>query len=366
MPHPEKNPLFDVAIIGAGPAGATLARLIGKSHRTLLVDSRSLRSSPLAASREKCCGGLLSPDAQNMLARMGLGVPLSVLVGPQLFTVRTIDLERSRERFYQRHYINVDREAFDRYLLSLIPEEVDIRCPALLKSLKEEGDGVSLTFRDSTGTFREKARVVVGADGAWSRVRRHITGGKDGIPLYIAIQEWNPVPETPPYFSVVFNRHVTDFYGWTIPKEDRILIGAALRPGSDAWRRFRMLKEMLCGLRLGNLAREKTRGAFIARPLKASHLLTGRAPLFLIGEAAGFISPTSAEGLSFAFRSALAMGEALQRIDNGLMSRYKSECRSLITTIRLKFLKLPFMYNPYLRSLVMASGLKSMKLCRDL
>jgi flavin-dependent dehydrogenase len=34
--------MYDIAIIGAGPAGATLARLIGHRYRVLLVDKRPL------------------------------------------------------------------------------------------------------------------------------------------------------------------------------------------------------------------------------------------------------------------------------------------------------------------------------------
>jgi geranylgeranyl diphosphate/geranylgeranyl-bacteriochlorophyllide a reductase len=30
--------MYDIAIIGAGPAGATLARLIGRQYKTLLID----------------------------------------------------------------------------------------------------------------------------------------------------------------------------------------------------------------------------------------------------------------------------------------------------------------------------------------
>ena len=61
--------MHDIAIIGAGPAGATLARLLGSSYRVLLIDRRAF--SPNDHSRGKCCGGLLAPDAQKMLSRLG-------------------------------------------------------------------------------------------------------------------------------------------------------------------------------------------------------------------------------------------------------------------------------------------------------
>jgi len=33
--------MYDIAIIGAGPAGATLARLAGKNYKVLLIDKRA-------------------------------------------------------------------------------------------------------------------------------------------------------------------------------------------------------------------------------------------------------------------------------------------------------------------------------------
>jgi len=75
--------MHDIAIIGAGPAGATLARLIGRHYRVLLVERRPL-DGPDRFGLRKCCGGLLAPDAQAMLSRLGLGLPKSVLQEPQL------------------------------------------------------------------------------------------------------------------------------------------------------------------------------------------------------------------------------------------------------------------------------------------
>jgi len=102
--------MYDIAIIGAGPAGATLARLVGPRYRVLLLEKNP------GDGPGKCCGGLLAPDAQRMLSTLGLGLPKSVLQDPQLFVVRAIDIPHRLERFYQRHYINMDRRQFDRWL----------------------------------------------------------------------------------------------------------------------------------------------------------------------------------------------------------------------------------------------------------
>lgn len=67
--------MYDIAIVGSGPAGANLARLIGDKYRVLLIDKRDLENENPKNLSNKCCGGLLAPDAQKMIAKLGLGIP---------------------------------------------------------------------------------------------------------------------------------------------------------------------------------------------------------------------------------------------------------------------------------------------------
>ena len=88
--------LYDIAIIGAGPAGSTLARELARAREDLkiiLIDGQS-------ADNPKPCGGLLAPDAQKVLARFGLTLPTSLLDDPQIFAVETVDLGSRLVRYY--------------------------------------------------------------------------------------------------------------------------------------------------------------------------------------------------------------------------------------------------------------------------
>ncbi len=354
--------MYDIAIIGAGPAGATLARLLGKDYKVLLLDRRQF-IKPEKGWYEKCCGGLIAPDAQQMLAKLGLGVPKEVLVGPQLFTVRTIDIQNNIERYYQRHYINIDRERFDRWLVSLIPPAVDVRCGALFKGFSLEQETVRVVFRHEGKEYSEKAKYLVGADGAFSTLRRRIAPGFFQK-AYISLQEWFEADENQPFFSAVFDNDISDFYSWTIPKEDLILVGTAVSPKGNAFGKFDLLKERLIkrGYRFGKSI--KRNGAFILRPKSIKQVYLGKGNIFLIGEAAGWISPTSAEGLSYAFRSAAALCKSIQQDPVDPMRRYYYNTRGLRMNIIQKNLKAPFMYNPFLRKTVMESGLLSMDIYR--
>jgi len=355
--------MFDLAIIGAGPAGATLARLIGNSYRVLLVDKRPFSDAPGQFSGRKCCGGLLAPDAQRTLSELGLGLPKHVLEGPQLFVVRAIDAQQGIARCYQRHYINMDRQRFDSWLLSMVPSNVDARTNCRLTSYSTEDGCFQLTLAQGDRTYVEKARILIGADGASSRVRRHLPLGTPFPRKYLAIQEWVEGGSSPPYFTSVFDGNITDYYGWAIPKGDCLVIGAAfpLREGTAA--RFTRLKETLKrnGFQFGKTVWRE--GAVILRPMSTAQLCTGTGQdrVAFIGEAAGWVSPSSAEGISYAFRSARSLAEALHATPVGFEKRYRENIRNLRKNIALKILKAHFIFNPALRKVVMKSGLQSVR-----
>ena len=296
--------MFDIAVVGAGPAGATLARLLAGQYRVLLIDRRG-NGSP-----GKCCGGLLAPDAQRMLAELGLGLPTSVLAEPQIFAVRAVDLPSAREGLYQRHYLNIKRAAFEDWLRSLLPPAVDFRPGCLLRSFATGKDGYRLSLSAGNRIYMEKARILIGADGAASIVRRLAFPGKPRPRTYLALQEYYEAGTASPFYTAIFDPAVTDYYAWAIPKDGRLILGAALSAGSAAKQRFALLREKLgrAGWRLERPCGRD--GAFLVRP-GAGDVLLGQKAIGLVGEAAGLVSPSSGEGISYALHSAVCLAAAL-------------------------------------------------------
>ena len=83
-----------------------------------------------------------------------------------------------------------------------------------------------------------------------------------------------------------------------------------------------------------------------------------------LAEAAGLISPSSLEGISFAVNSAKYLAQALNGEQNA-NKRYSKKLFRYRAKILIKLMKCPFMYAPILRRMVMKSGLKSIKISKE-
>ena len=203
--------MYDVIVVGGGPAGSTLARLIGKDYKVLVLERRDFQENH-EYNRVKTCGGLVAPDAQLMLAKFGLGIPKSVLVSPQLFAVRVLDFDNSNERYYQRNYVNIDREKFDKWLASLIPSGVKTIYNCIYKSYNATTDGVTVKFIHDGKECEETGKIVVGGDGAFSKVRKQGFNNYPDPDLYITIQEWFKTDHNLDYHGAIFDKEISDFY----------------------------------------------------------------------------------------------------------------------------------------------------------
>lgn len=358
----KKTADYDIIIVGAGPAGATLARCLPQNYRILVIDKKPLNQE-IDRKKMKCCGALLSESAQKVMAEMGLNLPTELLIEPQTFALRVMDLNYPIERKYQKHYYNMDRAKFENWLIGLIPEGVERKGNTYVKDFHRCQNGVELIVKDRTCN-KEKAitcKMVVAADGASSLFRKRLYPGIDRN-KYVSIQEWYENIGKINNYAAIIDEEITDYYSWLIPKEDAIVLGAAFdldkTPGSPN-QRFMKLKEKLeaKGLRFGK--RIHREGCEIIRPDMQS-IVTGNNRIAFIGEAGGFISPSSSEGFSYAFRTARMLAEAIRRKGcNRHAEDYARRAQKLKGNLLVRKLKATGMYAAQIRRLVLRSGFGS-------
>lgn len=227
----------------------------------------------------------------------------------------------------------------------------------MFKSYKQTSSEYELTCIQNGKESRIKTKAIIGADGANSRIRNSL--GKIPVPdTYIAIQEWYKCSNSIPYYTAIFDEEISDFYSWIIPKNDYILLGSPLKPNDNPKEKFNKLKFKLTQKGFSFDKKVKTEGAFIYRPKRLNHFYIGEDNIALIGEAASAISPSSAEGISYAMKTALYLSQSLEFGLDGFLDRYKKKASiSIYPNLLMKNLKSPAMYNTYLRKLAINSGL---------
>ncbi len=353
----ENKRVYDIAVVGAGPAGSVFVKELAEARpdlKIVLIDGQSPESA-------KPCGGLLAPDAQKLLARFDLVLPKSVLEDPQIFAVETIDIDQKLVRYYQRHYLNMDRYAFDRWLLSLVPSHVTIlrgRC----NEIKKEGELYRLTAKNGDEESQISARALVGADGGGSVVRRAFF--KPMRVQYVAIQQWfENKGQRLPYYSCIFDAKTSDSCSWTIHKGNHVIFGGAFEK-QGCRRAFDTQKARLEAF-LGNSFGEavKTEACLVSSPRAMKDFCTGVGGVFLLGEAAGFISASSFEGLSSAMYSGKVLADAFAtgKSHGDVQKIYRKNTRSLRLKLRMKSVKRTLLCTPFTRGMLMRSGLQSIR-----
>ena len=347
--------MYDIVIIGAGPAGSTLAKLISKTNKKILIiDAENEKN-------KKPCGGLLAPDAQKELAHYDLVIPKDILVSPQIFSVKTMDLVSKQIKYYQRYYLNMDRYKFDKYLVSLIPKNVK-KINGRVVSIKKQ-DNYILEVLEKNKKSIINSKIIVGADGCNSIVRR--TFYKNNIMKYMAIQEWYKCVDTSnSFYSCIFDRKTSDSCSWLIHKDEYLIYGGAFDIKNSKDKFFEQKNRLSKFLNVDLNESVKREACLVYRPKRFKDFVTGKDGAYLIGEAAGFMSASSFEGMSSAIKSADILSKIIIKNDNinKITKLYRFKTINLKIKLRLKVIKRWFMYTSIVRNIIMMLGIDTIKI----
>jgi len=283
---------YDVVVIGAGPAGATLAyELAKKGIGVLILEKEKL-------PRYKCCAGGVTSKAVKLL-----DFDISEVVEDVVYEVSlTFNLgspyvgQHSQPLMY-----TVRRDEFDYFLVKKAQQlGAAIIDGQKVTQIQVGGDWVDISAADNT--FR--SRLVVGADGAYSVVAKEL-GMKRSIEYLVGIGSEIVVSEEE--LAKWKSRALMDLgcipggYAWVFPKRKHLSIGVGCTASKARDLRAHYQK-FLSSLSIGNYT--VTRSSSQLTPTCTKGKLVWQDKALLLGDAAGLADPLTGEGISNAIQSA--------------------------------------------------------------
>jgi geranylgeranyl reductase family protein len=297
--------VWDVAVIGAGPAGlAAAAASAAAGARTIVLERAE-------HPRYKTCGGGLIGASLGAVAGQ-IEVP-----GRDQITHVTFTLRGGREHTRSEReplLTMVTREEFDAALADRARQEgAVLREHTLVRGIDQEGDVATVRL---AGGSAVTAQVVIGADGSSGVAARHV--GAEFAQVDLGLELEIAVP--PAVARQWAGRVLLDWgklpasYAWVFPKGDVLTVGViAARGKGPATREY--LREFTGRLGLGGYEAVRDSGHLTRCRTDGSPLRRGR--VILAGDAAGLLEPWTREGISFALRSGALAGEFAAKGDPG-------------------------------------------------
>ncbi len=304
---------FDVVVIGAGPAGLSAASALGaRGVSTLICESSRL---PV----DKACGEGIMPSGLADLER--LGVPLSELRarGQPFAGVRYIAESglTAEADFAEGAGIGLRRVELSELLLARVRQLPHV---AVMQGVRarlrheraENGRPARLAVQIEGSLF--EPRLIIGADGLNSRVRRHahiafktVPPLRWGVRRHFQIEPWTDHVEV--YWSRGVEAYVTP-----IAADQTNVAFLFDRQSFDGGTQgelfqrlmahFPELSQRLVGARgLGNPRASGPLHQWPARPLTRG--------LVLLGDAAGYVDALTGEGVGAALRQALLLADVV-------------------------------------------------------
>lgn len=286
MTHLEK---YDVIIVGAGPAGLNCAKELGGSNLSVLVAERKSEIGP-----KVCAGGLTGKSIASA------NIPNHLLE----FKFDTIQLNHKTSIFNLKDDENfaytVNRKELGQWQLNELNKfsNIDVRTNFGVTEITKE----YVTINDKKINYN----FLVGADGSTSLVKRYLRTQSKNIG--IAIQYIIPTNKYKRFEIYFDSKLFSAWYAWIFPHKNYVSIGCCGIPTKISSKQLQ--KNFSDWLTMNNIdiSNAKYEASSINGDYQGHQFDEN---IFLAGDAGGFASPLTGEGIYQALVSGKEIGKII-------------------------------------------------------
>ncbi len=291
--------MFDVAIVGGGPAGSSCAAFCAQAGlRTLLLEREKF-------PREKVCGDCINPSCWSVLRRLEVEDRVRALPHGKLRTVEFIGINRQSVAITlpEDAEIAVRRSLFDDLLMSRARElGAQILQQTTVTELRLTSNWL---IHASTDNF--ESRILVAADGRNSTVARLRNllprAGRERV----ALQTHIPLPRN--FGERVVLQFLPEGYSGQAPTGN-VELNVCLVGEPHSITKLKTWAEKEFGIERDHSWRTIT-------PLTRRALSSTEDKLFLVGDVARVVEPFTGEGIFYALRSGELAAKSIVKIIAG-------------------------------------------------
>lgn len=295
--------MYDIIVIGAGPAGCMAAKRIAETGYKVLLAER------MEFPREKSCSGILIKKSVQMVEAEFGKIPESVFSHPQINHGIILTNEDDHAFKFESKGYNIWRSTFDHWMACEAESAgAEFRTSSTALSCKEEDDLVVVKFKNNI----EKAKAVIVCDGAASRIRRDLMNvSPDYIFTYQTFSR-GTIDVDSQFFHAFLDPRLSQYDAWFNVKDDHLIIGVGVKNASmmkSYHSKFLSFLKSHYNAQIGKPEKVEVGIIPLIRPGYTVDLGEGR--VLFAGDAANLLNPMG-EGISSALASGYAAAEAIK------------------------------------------------------